>query len=1000
MKIYLPLSLQLIINKYILRNYLLLSLGFFFPFLTASSQSYFQQRVNYKINVALNDKKHELNAFESVKYFNNSPDTLRYIYFHLWPNGYSNNNTSLAKEIINRDGKSKLFNDSELRGSIDSLDFEADGQGLIVSSNEGFPDICQLFLNKPLYPGDSIIITTPFHLKIPKGVTSRLGHIGESYQISQWYPKPAVYDRSGWHQIPYLDQGEFYSEYGSFDVNITLPENYVVGATGNLQNEDEKEWLNTISADTAWMRIPDYISEDFPPSSKKLKTLNYTEKNIHDFAWFADKRFHVLKGSVKLPESGRNVTTWAMFTNQESYLWRKSIRYINSAILYFSKWNGDYPYNNFTAIQSALNAGSGMEYPELTVIGLANDAYLLDEVIAHEICHSWFYSALGSDERRFPYMDESITAANESRYMEIKYPGKKLWELSIKNWKLAYIFHILKMPVQRLQELEWVIPARRNLEDEMNLPAAEYSFNNYGSIIYGKAAQGFNYLRSYLGDSLYDSVMHDYYRTWENKHPQPDDLSRIFESHTEKDLSWFFDDFLGTTKRLDYKIVRLKDQKVLIKNSGELKSPLLLAGLKRDSVVSQRWEDGFNGSKWINMPYVDYSSLRIDPEHRMTELFRLNNNIHTSGIFRKADPLNIQFLYTIEDLEKRYLIFFPVVNWDREDGFMAGLALQNGTMIPKPVEYFFMPLYTFRNPALTGYGKITFNKIPYDNFLRLISLSLEGSQFGAPGTQDYDKAKIGLDLYLRTKNKINPLNQKLFGYYIIASDLIQIESLVPAKMRSYLQFGYLLNRNTIIDPMSFSASFESGKSYQKASIELNYKYSYVGKKSGLELRVFAGTMLKSDASNPYYSLSASGRSSTELYLYEGIFPGRFIEFPKTFFSRQMSLSEGGLVSAVNDSLGYSRLLCSISLTSSLPGIASKIPVKPFFNLLLNDHGINSSNKSIIFYEAGLKAGIWDLFEVYFPFIVSDNINILRGSLKERIRFIFRLDKMNPFKLKT
>ena len=109
-----------------------------------------------------------------------------------------------------------------------------------------------------------------------------------------------------------------------------------------------------------------------------------------------------------------------MFTNQESYLWKKSIRYINSALSYFSRWNGDYPYNNFTAIQSALNAGSGMEYPGLTVIGLADDPYLLDEVISHEICHSWFYSALGSDERRFPFMDESITTANETRYMDAK----------------------------------------------------------------------------------------------------------------------------------------------------------------------------------------------------------------------------------------------------------------------------------------------------------------------------------------------------------------------------------------------------------------------------------------------------------------------------------------------------------------------------------------------------------------------------------------------------
>ena len=993
-------SLHKLLNKYFFIQYLLLFFGIAWPFLDVSSQNYFQQKVNYEIHVSLNDMKHELNGFESVEYINNSADTLGFIYFHLWPNAYSDNNTELAKEILKRDGKAKLFNDPELKGYIDSLNFKVGGNEIKWNLLPGFPDISKLILNEPLKPGDSISITTPFHLKIPKGVTSRLGHIGESYQISQWYPKPAVYDKTGWHQIPYMDQGEFYSEYGNFDVSITLPDNYIVGATGNLQNQEEKKRLDRLSADTAWMRIPDYISEDFPPSSKQLKTLRYTEKNIHDFAWFADKRFHVLKGTVRLPESGRKVTSWAMFTNQEAFLWSQAISYINNALWRFSKWNGDYPYNNYTAVQSALNSGAGMEYPGLTVIGLAGDPYLLDDVIAHEICHSWFYSAIGSDERRFPFMDESIATANESRYMNERYPGKKLWELSIRNRKIAEFFHITKMPVQRIQELEWLIPARSNLEQKINLSATDYSYDNYESIIYSKAAAGFNYLRAYLGNSLYDSIMHDYYRSWNNKHPHPEDLRATFESHTDKDLSWFFDDFLGTTKRLDYKIARFRDGKVLIKNQGELKGPLLIAGLKGDSVSSEKWEDGFEGQKWINTDQGNFSQIRIDPDHKMTELFRLNNNIRTSGIFRKADPVKIQLIYTIEDPDNRYLIYFPSANWTRADGFMAGVALQNGSLIPKPIEYMIMPFYTFRNPGFTGYGKISFNKIPYDNFIRLAALTLEGEQFGVPGKQDYHKAKLGLDLYLRSQNMTNPVNQKVFGYYITASDLNQIESFRSAKMRSYLQIGYQVESTGIINPYSMLVSVESGKSYQKASVELNYKYSYRGKKSGLELRAFAGTMLKNTSSDPYYAFSASGRSGREQYLYEGVFPDRFSEFPKTFFSRQMTLSEGGLVIPVTDSLGYSHWICSLSLTSSLPGKASIIPVKPFVNLLLNDRGTGTNNKASLFYEAGLKTGIWNVFEIYFPLIVSDNINSIAGPLKDRIRFVFRLDKLKPFKVKS
>jgi hypothetical protein len=986
-------NLQKHLFKYVFRQFLLFSLGILGPFLKVASQDYFQQEVNYKIHVTLNDKRHELSGFESVGYINKSPDTLGYLFFHLWPNAYSDNTTELAKEIFNRNGKGKLFNDPELRGYIDSLDFEIEGYKVEWNLLSGFPDICKLILNKPLKPGDTIVITTPFHIKIPKGVTSRLGHIGESYQISQWYPKPAVYDKSGWHQMPYLDQGEFYSEFGSFDVSITLPANYIVGATGNLQNEDEKKMLDVLSSDTSWIKTPDVIGTDFPPSSNQMKTLRYTENHIHDFAWFADKRFHVLKGKVKLPDTGRVVTSLVMFTNQEAYLWRNAISYVNNAIWYFSKWNGDYPYNTFTAVQSVLNSGAGMEYPGLTVIGMAKDPYLLDEVIAHEICHSWYYSAVGSDERRFPFMDEGIASAYESRYMEERYPGKKLWEISFRNRKLAKIFHIEEMPVQLIQELDWLVPARRNLEQPVNLAAPDYTYANYSSIVYNKAAQGFNYLRAYLGDSLYDSIMHDYYRSWKNRHPQPEDLRVIFESHTSKDLSWFFDDFLGTTKRLDYKMVRFNNNRLLIKNIGELKGPLLIAGRTGDSICSEYWVDGFEGKKWINTNLNNCSEIRIDPQHKMTELFRLNNNIRTSGIFRRADPVQFRFLYTVEDPDKRSVIYFPAFDWNSSDGFVAGMAINNGTLIPKPIEYFLIPFYTFNNPGLVGYGKISFNKTPYDNFIRLATFTLEGAQFGAIGNQDYHKAKAGIDLNFRSGNMTNPINQKVFGYYITASDLKQIESFMKAKMRSYLQFGYLMERKGIINPFNIMVSFESGSSFQKTSLELNYKYSYYGKKNGLEVRIFAGTMLKNSSTDPYYAFSSSGRGGREDYIYQGLYPDRFGEFPKTFWSRQMALSEGGLVTPVNDSIGYSRWVCSLTLTSNLPGKVSRIPVKPFVNLLLNDHGHGISDKSPLFYEAGLKAGLWDFFEIYFPFLVSDNISTITGSLRDRIRFVFRLDKL-------
>ena len=223
-------------------------------------------------------------------------------------------------------------------------------------------------------------------------------------------------------------------------------------------------------------------------------------------------------------------------------------------------------------------------------------------------------------------------------------------------------------------------------------------------------------------------------------------------------------------------------------------------------------------------------------------------------------------------------------------------------------------------PGLAGFGRIAFNIIPYDNLIRMATISFEGTQFGAPGNQNYHKAKAGLDISFRTRQMIDPVNQKVYASYIAASDLYQIELEEKAEMRSYVQawiYARKEDHESIL--ITLSASYELNSSYQKASAEFNYRYSYYGKNNGLDMRLFAGTMVKNVSSAPFYALSPAGRSGREQYLYQGTYPDRFGVFPSTFGSRQMTLSEGGLVSPVNDSLGYSNWLISLSFTSNLPG---------------------------------------------------------------------------------
>jgi hypothetical protein len=220
--------------------YLLLLLSY--TNISVSQSNKWQQQVNYLIDVTLNDKDHTLDGFEKILYTNNSPDTLKFIWFHLWPNAYKNDKTAFSDQLLENGNTKFYFSPKEEKGYINRLDFRVDNISAKTEDHPQHIDIVKLILPSPLAPNQSTYITTPFHVQLPYNV-SRGGHVGQSYQCTQWYPKPAVYDHKGWHPIPYLDQGEFYSEFGAFDVRITLPDNYVVAATGELQNPAEKEWM-------------------------------------------------------------------------------------------------------------------------------------------------------------------------------------------------------------------------------------------------------------------------------------------------------------------------------------------------------------------------------------------------------------------------------------------------------------------------------------------------------------------------------------------------------------------------------------------------------------------------------------------------------------------------------------------------------------------------------------------------------------------------------------
>ena len=621
---------------------------FFFLFIHSNSisQNYFQQEVNYNIHAKLDDKNHTISAMMYIDYTNNSTNELDYIWFHLWPNAYKNNSTALAKHELESNNTEIFYADDNERGFIDSLEFKVNSKKVSWKYHDDHIDICKVFLNKPIKPGETIQISTPFYVKIPNAKFSRLGHIDQSYMITQWYPKPAVYDNYGWHPMPYLSQGEFYSEFGSFDVSITLPSNYTVGATGDLKNKDEINRLNSLAykTDTTTKFSSDL---SFPESSQKMKTLRYVQNNIHDFAWFADKRYHVLKGEVLLPYSKDTVTLWTMFTNNEANLWKNSIEYMHDAVYYYSLWNGDYPYNHCSAVDGTIAAGGGMEYPNITVIGQMGNPFLLEQVIMHEVGHNWFYGILASNERQHPWMDEGMNSFHELRYMRKKYPKYNTVN-EILPKEIIKLFNLKDYTNKQITaELIYFLNATTATDQPIELTSEKYTSLNYGGIVYSKTAIAFDYLMAYLGEEMMNKCMKTYFETWKFKHPYPKNVKNIFERVSGKDLSWFFNDLIKTTKKIDYSLEKIKKENneiiVTIKNKGEINSPLIVSVVKEDKNIAPVWIEGFSGTKIVKFTDTEFDKIKIDYNGFIPEINRHNNTIRKKGIFKKVEPIYFQF---------------------------------------------------------------------------------------------------------------------------------------------------------------------------------------------------------------------------------------------------------------------------------------------------------------------------------------------------------------------
>ncbi len=601
-------------------NFFLIGFLVFHISTAQNSTAYWQQHVEYSMEIDMNVKTHQYEGQQKIVYTNNSPDTLQKVFYHLHFNAFQPGSEMDIRSQTIADPDRRVGNrisqlkDNEI-GYINVEKLKQDGKKLNYHI-EG--TILEVELNKPILPKTSTTFEMSFNAQVPVQIrrSGRDNREGIAYSMTQWYPKLAEYDFEGWHADPYIAR-EFHGVWGNFDVKISIDKDYVLGGTGYLQNP------NDIGHG--------YQDKGVTVNHKSDKlTWHFYAPKVHDFTWAADPDYV----HDKLVTSNGTVLHF-LYQKDENIIenWKKLQPKTEELLDYFNTHLGTYPYKQYSVIQGG---DGGMEYGMCTLITGERKFGSLVGVTAHEFAHSWFQFLLATNESHHEWMDEGFTSYISS-----------MAQNEVMNRKSNY-------PLRR-SYMGYYALVNSGFEQPQTTHADRYERNGaYGTTAYSKGAIFLNQLGYVIGEENLSKTLKRYFDEWKFKHPTPNDFIRIAEKVSGAELSWYLQDWTMTTNTIDYAIKSVESEEdktaITLERKGLMPMPIEVKVSYTDGnsemfyipLRMMRWEkpNMTNIEKDWAWAYPTYqftikpslseiASIEIDPSQKMADVNR-EDNIYTT----------------------------------------------------------------------------------------------------------------------------------------------------------------------------------------------------------------------------------------------------------------------------------------------------------------------------------------------------------------------------------
>ena len=578
------------------------------------TQNYWQQHVNYKMNIDMDVSDFTFSGEQELVYTNNSPDTINKIYYHMFFNAFKPNSQMDIRSRTIRDpdrrvGSRIVSLDEKDFGDLSVVSLKQNGKKIQFQENE---TVLLARLNSPLLPGKKTKLNMIFNGQVPLQIrrSGKLSKEGVHLTMTQWFPKLSEYDNEGWHPNPYIGR-EFHGVWGDYSVNITIDKSYVVGGTGYLQNAHEIGH--------------GYSKKTSKENTVETNTWKFYAPNVHDFAWAADPDYiHDITKS----ESGVDLHFFYKPTVKVDD-WKKLQKDSVVLMKFFEETIGPYPWKQYSIIQGG---DGGMEYAMCTMITGERPYSSLLGVTAHEMAHAWFQHLLATNEAKHAWMDEGFTEYMTT--LSENYVNNKTPDFPLKSSYDRYY-----------------LLASSGFEQAQTIHSDRYDYNfSYGASAYSKGSVFLSQLGYIIGKENLDKTLKRYYEEFKFKHPNPNDFKRIAEKVSDLELEWYLNDWTRTSHKIDYGIdvTSLESDRIIkLKRKARIPMPIellvsfedgssdlyyipndLLHGyksFKENVYLMEPW-------KWVSTEYElevvgskKITTIEIDPSKRIADVNQLDN---------------------------------------------------------------------------------------------------------------------------------------------------------------------------------------------------------------------------------------------------------------------------------------------------------------------------------------------------------------------------------------